>query len=90
MFNFHVLPAQEARKITNNYVPIETQQVIESIGKEIEKLANDGNSTLFISETSDIWFQYFNPYVKGFFEKLGYNVSYQYGGIDGNYWTISW
>ena len=87
----HFIPsAQEARKITNNYIPEETTKVIKDIGEEIIKLANDGNSALFISEMVDDWFPYFNSYAKKFFEKLGYEVSYQYGRVDGNYWIISW
>lgn len=86
----NVITAKEARKITDNYIPKETTELIEAIGNEIIKLANDGNHVLFISETADVWFPYFNPYVKGFYENLGYEVSYQYGGVNGNYWTISW
>lgn len=88
--DYNIITAEEARKITNNYIPEETNRIIEEIGQEIINLSNDGNSTLFISETSDVWFQYFNNFTKEYFEKLGYKVSYQYGGIDGNYWTISW
>lgn len=90
MIDAHIISAQETREITKKYIPIESQEIIESIGKEIKKLANDGNSVLFISEESDVWFLYFNPYIKEFLEKLGYEISYQYGGIDGNYWIIKW
>lgn len=90
MFNINILSAKEAREIANSYASNEAQEIIKSIGEEIQKLANDGNSTLFISEMAEGWFPYFDSYVKRFFENLGYKVSCHYGGIDGNYWTISW
>lgn len=86
----NIITAKEAREITNNYIPEETSQIIKEIGQEIINLSNDGNSVLLISETSDVWFQYFDNFTKKYFEKLGYKVSYQYGGIDGDYWIISW